>query len=156
MAATSSSSKVHSLTGQITLSLLTDAFKNVKRNKGAAGIDKVSLAMFEQQLEQNLLALMRDLKDGSFQPLPLRRVYIPKEAGQQRPLGIPAVRDRVAQEVLRLLLYLHFEPRFHQDSFGFRPFRNCHMAIDRLLELHRQGYVHVLDADIQGFFDSTS
>jgi group II intron reverse transcriptase/maturase len=154
MAATSNSSKVHSLTGQITLSLVAEAYTNVKRNKGAAGIDKVSLHMFEQQLGQNLLALARELKKGTFQPLPLRRVYIPKEPGKQRPLGIPAVRDRVAQEVLRLLLNPHFEPRFHQDSYGFRPGRNCHMAIETLLELHRQGHVHVLDADIQGFFDN--
>ena len=154
MAATSNSSKVHSLTGQITLSLVAEAYTNVKRNKGAAGIDKVSLHMFEQQLGQNLLALARELKKGTFHPLPLRRVYIPKEPGKQRPLGIPAVRDRVAQEVLRLLLNPHFEPRFHQDSYGFRPGRNCHMAIETLLELHRQGHVHVLDADIQGFFDN--
>jgi len=154
MTASSPSLKVHSLTGQITLSLVGKAFCNVKRNKGAAGIDKVSIALFESNLAQNLLALARELKNGTFQPLPLRRVYIPKDAGAQRPLGIPAVRDRVAQEVLRLLLNPHFEPRFHQDSFGFRPSRNCHMAIERLLELHRQGHVHVLDADIQGFFDN--
>lgn len=154
MTATVRPLKIHSLTGQITPALVATAFRNVKRNKGAAGIDKVSLAMFENNLEPNLLALMRELKEGTFQPLPLRRVWIPKEPGKQRPLGIPAVRDRVAQEVLRLLVNPHFDPRFHQDSFGFRKGRNCHMAIDRLLELHRLGYVHVLDADIAGFFDN--
>ncbi|HYW81740.1 MAG TPA: group II intron reverse transcriptase/maturase, partial [Spirochaetia bacterium] len=95
--------KAHSLTGRITLPLLQTAFRNVRRNRGAAGIDKVSITLFQTQLEQNLLALMRRLKDRTFRPLPLRRVWIPKGDGKTRPLGIPAVRDRVAQEVLRLL-----------------------------------------------------
>lgn len=147
--------KVHSLTGRITLDLMHRAFRNVRRNRGAAGIDKTSIAMFEANLEQNLLALMRDLKTrGRFQPLPLRRVYIPKGPGQTRPLGIPAVRDRVAQEVLRQLLSPLFERMFHDDSYGFRPGRNCHMAVERVLELHQLGYTHVLDADIKGFFDN--
>ena len=113
--------KAHSLTGRINPDLMCRAFRNVKRNRGAAGIDKVSIEMFEANLEQNLLALMRDLKDRTFQPLPLRRVYIPKGPGQTRPLGIPAVRDRVAQEVLRQLLSPLFERVFHDDSYGFRP-----------------------------------
>jgi len=131
------------------------AFRNVKRNRGVAGIDKVSITMFEANLDQNLLALMRDLKTrGAFQPLPLRRVHIPKGPGQTRPLGIPAVRDRVAQEVLRQLLSPLFERLFHEDSYGFRPGRNCHQAVERVLELHRLGHVYVLDADIKGFFDN--
>jgi RNA-directed DNA polymerase len=146
--------KAHSLTGRITEALLRTAFRNVKRNRGAAGIDKVSIARYEKNLVPNLLALMRQLKTGAFRPLPLRRVRIPKGDGKTRPLGIPAVRDRVAQEVLRLLLSPLFEPIFHDDSYGFRPARNCHMAVERVLELHRQGYCKVLDADIQGFFDN--
>jgi len=146
--------KVHSLTGRITSDLMHEAFKRVKRNRGAAGIDKVSIQMFEANLEQNLATLMRDLKRGSFVPKPLRRVYIPKGAGKSRPLGIPAVRDRVAQEVLRRLLSPIFEPLFHDHSFGFRPERNCHQAVERVLELWRQGHLHVLDADIHGFFDN--
>ncbi|MCA1601903.1 MAG: group II intron reverse transcriptase/maturase [Acidobacteria bacterium] len=84
--------KVHSLTGRITLPLLLDSFKSVKRNRGAAGIDKVSLKMFEANLLDNLRALLRDLKNGSFEPFPLRRAYVPKNETELRPLGIPAVR----------------------------------------------------------------
>ena len=148
--------KVHSLTGRITYPVMLEAFKSVKRNRGAAGIDKVSIKMFEGNLEQNLTALMRQLKDRTFEPCPLRRAYIPKGKDQKRPLGIPAVRDRVAQEVLRRLLSPVFERLFHDDSFGFRPRRNCHQAVRRVLELRRQGYIHVLDADIKGFFDNIS
>ena len=136
--------------------MMRQAFLAVKRNRGAAGVDKVSIQMFAANLEENLAALMRDLKAGSFRPLPLRRVYIPKGPGSKklRPLGIPVVRDRVAQEVIRRLLAPIFEPRFHDASFGFIPGRNCHQAMERVLELHRQGYKVVLDADIEGFFDN--
>jgi group II intron reverse transcriptase/maturase len=146
--------KAHSLTGRIVQPLLHAAFKAVKRNRGAAGIDKVSIKMFERNLADNLLALERDLKDGSFNPFPLRRKFIPKEPGKFRPLGIPAVRDRVAQEALRRLLHPLFEPLFHDASFGFRPRRNCHQALEQLLKLHDAGYRVVLDADICGFFDN--
>jgi len=85
--------KVHSLTGRIDFPLMKQSFKAVKRNRGAAGIDKVSVKMFEANLDDNLLALMRDLKKGMFQPKPLRRHYIPKDPRktQFRPLGIPTV-----------------------------------------------------------------
>jgi len=146
--------KHHSLTGRITLDLMHRAFGNVRRNRGAAGIDRESITAFEINLEDNLLALMRRLKDRSYRPLPLRRVWIPKGQGQTRPLGIPAVRDRVAQEVVRLLLSPLFERLFHEDSYGFRPGRGCHMAVQKVLELHQHGHTHVLDADIQGFFDN--
>ena len=148
--------KVHSLTGRITPKVMLQAFKAVKRNRGAAGVDKLSIGMFADNLEQNLNALMRDLKTGGFQAKPLRRVHIPKgpRSKETRPLGIPVVRDRVAQEVLRQLLQPVFEPKFHDASFGFRPGRNCHMAIERALNLNRGGYWYVLDADIKGFFDN--
>ena len=83
--------KAHSLTGRITETLMLTAFRNVKRNRGVAGIDKVSIRLFERNLGQNLLALMRQLKSGTFKPLPLRRVWIPKGDGKTRPLGIPTV-----------------------------------------------------------------
>ncbi len=149
--------KVHSLTGRIDDRLMKQAFKAVKRNRGAAGIDKVSIAMFEENLDANLASLQRDLKTkGSFVPKPLRRVWIPKDAkGKKlRPLGIPAVRDRIAQEVIRRLLEPIFEPLFHDCSFGFRPKRSCHQAIERVLSFHGQGDRVTLDADIAGFFDN--
>jgi group II intron reverse transcriptase/maturase len=146
--------KAHSLTGRITQPLLRGAFQAVKRNRGAAGIDQVSLKMFEANLDENLQALERSLKDGSFCPFPLRRKFIPKEPGKFRPLGIPAVRDRVAQEALRRLLNPIFERLFHDASYGFRQGRNCHQALLKVLELHQAGYQVILDADIQGFFDN--
>jgi RNA-directed DNA polymerase len=150
--------KVHSLTGRITPKLVFEAWRAVRRNRGAAGIDKVSIQMFEKNLEENLDRLMRELKQRSFVPLPARRVYIPKDAKKTkfRPLGIPAVRDRVAQEVLRRLLSPIFEAKFHDHSYGFRPGRSCHQAVEKVLELGRQGYRWVLDADIAGFFDNLS
>ena len=123
---------------------MDEAWRAVRRNRGAAGIDKVSTQMFEKNLEANLDRLMRELKQGTFQPLPARRVYIPKDAKRTkfRPLGIPAVRDRVAQEVLRRLLDPIFEERFHECSYGFRPKRSCRQAVERVLELHRQYRQH--------------
>jgi len=149
--------KVHSLTGRIDDRLMMQAFKAVKRNRGAAGIDKVSIGMFEDNLDANLAALKSDLKTrGAFCPKPLRRVWIPKDAkGKKfRPLGIPAVRDRVAQEVVRRLLEPIFEPLFHDCSFGFRPGGSCHKAIERVLSFHAEGDRVTLDADISGFFDN--
>jgi group II intron reverse transcriptase/maturase len=148
--------KAHSLTGRITDGLMLESFKAVKRNRGAAGIDKVSIQMFQANLADNLRALMRDLKTGSFQPHPLRRHLIPKNETEFRPLGIPAVRDRIAQEVVRRLLNPIFEPLFHPSSFGFRHQRNCHMAVEAALKLHDEGFGDVVDADIQGFFDNLS
>jgi group II intron reverse transcriptase/maturase len=132
------------------------AFRAVKRNRGAAGVDRVSVDMFEANLAENLEALKTQLKNGSFEPLPLRRVFIPKDkaATEFRPLGIPVVRDRVAQEVVRSLLAPVFDPLFHSASFGFIKGRNAHMAIGYALGSHDEGYTSVLDADIKGFFDN--
>jgi group II intron reverse transcriptase/maturase len=148
--------KVHSLTGRITPDVMLAAFKAVKRNRGAAGVDKISIQMFEANLVDNLRVLMQDLKNGSFEPKPLRRVFIPKNETEFRPLGIPTVRDRVAQEVIRRLLAPIFEPLFHQSSFAYIRDRNAHQAVEALLALHGDGMRVVLDADIQGFFDNLS
>jgi group II intron reverse transcriptase/maturase len=146
--------KHHSLTGRITPELMSKAFKSVRKNRGAAGIDRQSIEMFESNLEQNLAALMKDLKTGTFTPKPALRKHIDKGGGKTRPLGIPCVRDRVAQEVLRQLLTPLFELLFHDNSYGFRPGRSCHDALTEVDRLHELGYRFVFDADIQGFFDN--
>ena len=148
--------KVHSLTGRITPKLMRQAFKAVKRNRGAAGLDKVSIKMFENNLQQNLDALMKELKSRTYEPIPLKRVYTPKGGGKFRPLGIPAVRCRVAQEVVRRLISPIFEPLFHDNSYGFRPGRNCHMAIETVLQYTHDGLKFVLDADIKAFLETSS
>jgi len=146
--------KVHSLTGRITEKVMKKSFKGVKRNRGAAGIDRISIEKYEENLEDNLKRLMGDLKSRTYKPLPLRRRYIPKGNGKLRPLGIPAVQCRIAQEVVRALLSPIFERMFHDSSYGFRPGRNCHQAIAKVREYLDQGYHYVLDADIKGFFDN--
>jgi RNA-directed DNA polymerase len=146
--------KVHSLTGRINEDLMLKAFKAVKKNRGAAGIDKVTISMYEKNLSENLLSLMRELKRGLYQPAPLKREHIPKGPGKTRPLGIPTVRCRVAQEVIRRLINSTFESRFHDNSFGFRMGRNCHQAVERMLQHAEQGYRYVVDVDIRGFFDN--
>ncbi len=117
--------RVHSLTGRITNPVMFKAFKAVKRNRGTAGIDKQSIKMFESNLDENLNALMRELKTGTYKPIPLKRVYVPKGKGKFRPLGIPAVRCRVAQEVVRSLINPIFDAEFHDNSHGFREKRGC-------------------------------
>ena len=110
--------KSHSLTGLIDLDRMRRAFLAVKRNRGAAGVDKVSIRAFEANLDDNLAALMFVLKhDDRYHSSPLRRVFIPKGDGKLRPLGIPSVRDRVAQEVVRSILEPFFEPHFSEFSF---------------------------------------
>jgi len=149
------SPKVHSLTGRIDMTRMHQAFVAVKRNRGAAGVDGVSINMFEANLEQNLLALMADLKHrGHYLPQPLLRVYVPKGKGQQRPLGIPTVRDRVAQAVIKSLLEPIFEPTFSDFSFGFRPGRNQHQAIEAIIYFRDDGFRWLVDADISACFDN--
>jgi len=147
--------KVHSLTGRIDTARMHRALKKVKRNGGAPGVDGVTIEMFEANLEQNLAALMYDLKHrGQYHAAPLLRVYVSKGKGQWRALGIPTVRDRVAQEVVRSLLEPIFEPTFAECSYGFRPGRNAHQAIEAVLRAYLEGNWVVVEVDIQAFFDN--
>jgi len=148
--------KTHSLTGRIDHKLTEQSWKNVKRNKGSPGIDGITIKTYHKYIESNLKELMKALKTrGTYKCPPLKRVYIPKgNTKELRPLGIPTVATRCAQEVIRNLIAPIFETQFHENSFGFRPGRNCHQAVERVLEYTKQGYKHVVDIDIKGFFDN--
>jgi RNA-directed DNA polymerase len=143
-----------SLTGRIDMHQMKRAFKAVKRNRGAAGVDKQSIEMFEGNLQENLERLMYELKRDVYVPLPLRRHYIPKEPDQWRPLGIPTVRCRVAQEVARRVLAVVFDPLFHSSSHGFIRRRSCHTAMREVREVFESGLRWVVKIDIAKFFDN--
>ena len=130
-----------------------EAFKRVKANQGAAGVDRQSIAEFEADLSNNLYRLWNRMSSGSYFPPPVRRVDLPKGDGRTRPLGIPTVGDRVAQEVVKRYLEPILEPVFHDDSYGYRPGRS---AIDALQKTRQRGWRFdwVLDIDVQSYFDS--
>ncbi|UGY11825.1 group II intron reverse transcriptase/maturase [Bradyrhizobium septentrionale] len=130
-----------------------EAFKRVKANQGAAGVDGQSIEEFESRLSANLYKLWNRLSSGSYMPQPVRRVDIPKANGGTRPLGIPTVADRIAQEVVRRRLEPSLEPIFHADSYGYRPKRS---AVDAIRVARQRCWRSdwVLDIDIKGFFDS--
>jgi RNA-directed DNA polymerase len=130
-----------------------EAWKHVRANQGAAGVDEQSIQDFEAKLSANLYKLWNRLSSGSYLPPPVRRVDIPKANGGTRPLGIPTVADRIAQEVVRRYLEPLLEPKFHTDSFGYRPGRSAIDAI-RVARQRCWRYDWVLDLDIKGFFDN--
>ena len=130
-----------------------EAFKKVKANQGAAGVDGQTIAEFEADLSNNLYRLWNRMSSGSYFPPPVRRVDLPKSDGRTRPLGIPTVGDRVAQEVVKRYLEPILEPIFHEDSYGYRPGRS---AIDALRKTRQRcwRFDWVLDIDVQSYFDS--
>jgi RNA-directed DNA polymerase len=130
------------------------AFADVQANAGAAGVDHVTVAMFAEHLEANLAALTQQLREGTYHPQAVRRHYIAKAGGGQRPLGIPTVRARVVQTALRYALEPIFERDFAPHSYGFRPERGCKDALRHVQALLDAGYTHVVDADLQSDFDS--
>ena len=134
---------------------LMSAFTQVKRNKGSAGVDRVTIGMFGARLEENLQRLSASLLEGSYIPQAVRRVWIEKPGSKEkRPLGIPTVRDRVVQAALRNVLEPIFERDFAAQSYGFRPGRSAKDALRRVAQLLKAGYVHVVDADFQSYYDS--
>lgn len=133
------------------------ACHNKMDGRKAVGIDGISKADYESNLEENLRNLVNRLKNKSYKPKPARRVEIPKGNGKTRPLSIYSYEDKLVQEALRELLEAVFEPQFYNNMCGFRPGRNCHGAIRQLndmIECHKTNYI--LDADIKGFFDNLS
>ena len=136
------------------LPTLTAAWEQVKANQGAAGIDRISIDRFEERAEQYLNELHQTLKDGTYRPEAVNRVYIPKSDGKQRPLGIPTVKDRVVQAAVKIVVEPIFEHEFLSMSYGFRPRRGCKDALREVDGLLKEGYTIVVDADMKSYFDT--
>lgn len=132
-----------------------EAYKCVKANRGSAGIDKQSIAEFEEDISNNLYKIWNRMSSGSYFPSPVMRVEIPKEDGRTRPLGIPTVADRIAQMVVKNYLEPILEPHFHVDSYGYRPNKSALDAVG-MARKRCWRYNWVLDLDIKGFFDNIS
>lgn len=133
---------------------LNEAYKQVARNKGSAGIDKMTCEEAKEYLKIHGNDLINQILSRKYQPLPVKRVKIPKPNGGIRKLGIPTVVDRIIQQALVQKLTPIFEPIFSEYSYGFRPYRRCQNAINRTLELINQGYEWVIDLDLEKFFDN--
>jgi len=135
---------------------LERAWEKVRSNKGAGGVDRQTIASFERKKEQELRELHRLLREKRYRPHALRRVYIPKANGEQRPLGIPTIRDRVVQQALLNILEPIFEPLFHDHSYGFRPQRDTHQAIAHVRKAVSEGKEWIVDVDIRKYFDTVN
>jgi group II intron reverse transcriptase/maturase len=135
---------------------LNEAWKKVKKNKGAGGIDKVSIEEFERNLEQNLNEIQRLLMQDRYEPKLVKRLYIPKPDGKQRPLGIPIIRDRVVQQALKNVIKPIFEAEFLDSSFGYRAGKSAKQAIEQIETVRDEGHEWALDADIKAFFDTVN
>jgi RNA-directed DNA polymerase len=136
-------------------STLKAAFHQVAANKGAAGVDHVTVKMFGDRLDENLKTLSEGLRSGRYRPQQIRRHYIPKPgSNEKRPLGIPTVRDRVVQTAVLNALEPIFEHDFAEHSYGFRPGRGCKDALRRVNELLETGHAYIVDADLKSYFDT--
>lgn len=133
---------------------LEAAWERVQTNAGAAGVDGQSIKRFEANDEVYLAELATALRQGSYQPQPIRRVEIPKDDGRTRPLGIPTVKDRIAQTAVKFALEPIFEATFRPTSYGFRPGRGCRDALREVAQLIEGGHCFVVDADLQSYFDT--
>ena len=135
---------------------LNEAIKKVKSNKGAHGVDKMSVAQIDDYLKVHKKEIISSIMNMTYKPQPVRRVYIPKANGKKRPLGIPTVVDRVIQQAIAQELSKIYEPLFSNSSYGFRPNRSAHNAIEKVLELLNEGYEWVVDLDIEKYFDTVN
>ncbi len=135
---------------------LNRAYKQVKRNKGAHGVDGIEVEHLLQYLKDNGDELVKLVLDGKYRPNPVRRVEIPKDNGKMRMLGIPTAVDRVLQQAIAQVLSPIFEPQFVETSYGFRPKRSAHDALRKCVEYANEGYTHVVDMDLEKFFDTVN
>lgn len=135
---------------------LNAAFKQVKRNKGAGGVDKMEVESLKDYLVTNKDILIKSIQKGEYRPNPVRRVCIPKENGKQRQLGIPTVVDRVIQQSIAQKLTSIYEPQFSDGSYGFRPKRSAHQALRKCRDYITQGYIYAVDIDLERFFDTVN
>jgi RNA-directed DNA polymerase len=133
--------------------IVFEAYEDVKRNKGAPGVDNVSLQEFDKDLKNNLYRIWNRLSSGTYFPPPVKQVQIPKEGGKVRLLGVPTVSDRIAQCVVKKYLEPIVEPIFHEDSFGYRPKKSAHDAL-RVARKRCWSYNWCIDLDIKAFFDN--
>ena len=135
---------------------MLSALKAVKRNKGAAGIDKVTVDELDEYFRRNWTEIKTAILEKKYKPQPVRRVYIPKSNGKLRPLGIPTVADRVIQQAVAQELVRIFDTSFSNYSHGFRPQRSCHTAMEQVLQNLNDGYEWVVDLDIEKYFDTVN
>jgi RNA-directed DNA polymerase len=135
-------------------SSLEVAWRKVEANKGSSGVDGQSLDRFAADAALYLTELHESLKSGLYSPSPVKRVDIPKGNGQTRPLGIPTVKDRIVQTALKMAIEPIFETQFREGSYGFRPERGCKDALREVDRMLKEGYAHVVDADLKSYFDT--
>jgi len=133
---------------------LNEAYKRVYANKGASGVDGVSVEELHEHLRVHKAEILESIRTRKYEPQPVRRVEIPKDGGKKRQLGIPTVVDRVIQQAIAQVLTPIYEKQFSDSSYGFRPNRSCEMAVIRSLELLNDGYDWVVDIDLERFFDT--
>ena len=140
----------------ISVKNINEAIKKVKSNKGAPGIDKMTVNEIEKYFKENRKEIINKIIEMKYIPQPVRRVNIPKSNGSKRPLGIPTVVDRVIQQAIAIELNKIYEPNFSEHSYGFRENRSCHNAIDEVLVNLNAGYEWVVDLDIEKYFDTVN
>lgn len=135
---------------------LNEAMKRVEANKGASGVDKMPVSELESYFKEHKEEIKTSIMEMKYKPQPVRRVYIPKPNGKKRPLGIPTVADRVIQQAIAQVLSQIYDASFSDNSYGFRPNRSAHDAIDKVLEYLNEGYEWVIDLDIEKYFDTVN